>query len=188
MPNWCENRVDFSGSAEDIEALKPLIGTDEQPISFQKIKPMPQNLEIESGSSEIGYEVMYGDVQKVLSYRWVQEAGITSQEELIGYLEKQHPAYLKRAEQYKSNLDRYGHKTWYGWRIEHWGTKWDLDPTSIQVVNDSAGDYSLVFYTAWAPPEGIYAAIQDLIDEHKLDVQITWFYDEPGMQVAGYLS
>ena len=62
MPNWCENRVNFSGPAEDLEKLRKLIGTDEQPISFQQIKPMPQSLDMASGSSILGYEVVYGDV------------------------------------------------------------------------------------------------------------------------------
>lgn len=188
MPNWCENRVSFSGPVEDIEKLKKLIGTDEQPISFQVIHPMPQDLDIESGSCQLGYDVVYGDVQKVLGYPWVEAKGITTREGLIQYLEEQHPDYLKLAEQYKSNLDRYGFSDWYGWRVQNWGTKWDVDASRIQVLDDSPGYLSLEFDTAWSPPDGVYAALLDLIDKHTLNVHLTWFYDEPGMQFAGYLS
>lgn len=149
---------------------------------------MPQDLEIESGSCEIGYEMMYGDVQKVLGYRLVQEAGITTREELIAYLEKEHPEYLKRARQYKSNLERHGHKTWYGWRLENWGTKWDVTPSDIEELDNGPGHLSLVFYTAWSPADGIYSALCNLCEQNELDIQISWFYDEPGMLVAGYLS
>ena len=188
MPNWCENIVSFSGAAKDLEKLKKLIGTDEQPISFQKIKPMPQALDMDSGSSILGYEVVYGDVEKVLGYPWVKAAGITTREELIRHLEKERPEYLEAAEQYKSNIDRYGFRDWYDWRIANWGTKWDVEANDIQVVDDNPGYLSLAFFTAWSPPEGIYDALLELIDENKLDVQATWFYDEPGMQFAGYLS
>lgn len=188
MPNWCENKVSFSGPAEDLEKLRKLIGTDEQPISFQQIKPMPQSLDMASGSSILGYEVVYGDAEKVLGYPWVIAAGITTRDGLIQYLEKERPEYLELAEQYKSNLDRFGFSDWYGWRIANWGTKWDVGADDIQVVDDSPEYLSLEFYTAWSPPEGIYAALLELFDEHKLDVQATWFYDEPGMQFAGYLS
>ena len=50
MPNWCVNRVTFSGPARDVEAIRSLIGTDKQIISFQKIKPMPSEYEESSVS------------------------------------------------------------------------------------------------------------------------------------------
>ena len=37
--------------------------------------------------------------------------------------------------------------------------------------------------TAWSPPYGIF----DKIKEDFPDVGISWFYDEPGMEFAGYL-
>ena len=39
------------------------------------------------------------------------------------------------------------------------------------------------FNTAWGPASGIY----DKIKEDFPDVGISWFYDEPGMEFAGYL-
>ena len=39
------------------------------------------------------------------------------------------------------------------------------------------------FQTAWAPASGIF----DKIKEDYPDVAISWFYDEPGMEYAGYL-
>lgn len=188
MPNWCENRVEFSGPAGDLEKLRKLIGTDEQPISFQKIKPMPQELDVESGSCSLGYDVVYGDAEKVLNYPWVKATGITDREGLICYLKKEHPDYLELAERYKSNLERYGFTDWYGWRIANWGTKWDIGPEDVQVLDESPGYLGVEFYTAWAPPEGIHAALLELFDKQRLDVHVTWFYNEPGMQFAGYLS
>ena len=41
----------------------------------------------------------------------------------------------------------------------------------------------LEFDTAWSPPEEICYALREMFQ----DVNISWFFDEPGMEVAGYL-
>jgi len=78
-------------------------------------------------------------------------------------------------------IKEYGFDNWYDWRIHNWGTKWDVDDVAV-VDNDD--DYiSFSFDTAWGPPDGIH---QELNNKFP-DLSITWFYDEPGMQFAGYL-
>ena len=39
------------------------------------------------------------------------------------------------------------------------------------------------FDTAWGPPVGVIHKLRELYPE----VSVTAFYDEPGMEVAGYL-
>jgi hypothetical protein len=39
------------------------------------------------------------------------------------------------------------------------------------------------FNTAWSPPEDIYNALKEKFE----GMSISWFYDEPGMEIAGYL-
>ena len=71
---------------------------------------------------------------------------------------------------------------WYNWRIQNWGTKWDAYEVDI---DDSELEYGfeVTFDTAWSPPEEICHAIKEQFD----DLCVSWFYDEPGMEVAGYL-
>ena len=69
---------------------------------------------------------------------------------------------------------------WYHWCIDNWGTKWDIDLAAADVEEDYA---EFGFQTAWAPASGIF----DKIREDYPDVAISWFYDEPGMEIAGYL-
>ena len=70
---------------------------------------------------------------------------------------------------------------WYHWQIEHWGTKWEV--AAVECDGD-AYSFTCEFDTAWSPAEGIYYALR----EQYPDVDCSWFYDEPGMQVAGYLN
>ena len=69
---------------------------------------------------------------------------------------------------------------WYHWCIDNWGTKWDVNLVGSE-VNESYAEFE--FQTAWAPASGIF----DKIKEDYPDVAISWFYDEPGMEIAGYL-
>lgn len=70
---------------------------------------------------------------------------------------------------------------WYDWNNSNWGTKWDVDPECDHLDENS---FECEFETAWSPAEGIFYALR----EQYPDVEISWFYDEPGMQVAGYLN
>ena len=68
---------------------------------------------------------------------------------------------------------------WYHWCIENWGTKWDVSELDIEYDEEVL---ELTFSTAWSPPEGI---IEKLREKYP-DLSFTCFYDEPGMEVAGY--
>ena len=50
-------------------------------------------------------------------------------------------------------------------------------------IDEECGYAEFTFNTAWAPADGIYNAIR----EKYPDVGISWFYDEPGCELAGYL-
>ena len=70
---------------------------------------------------------------------------------------------------------------WYDWRVNHWGTKWDA--YDVVVTDDDPESVEIEFNTAWSPPE----AICNQIREDYPDVSVSWFYDEPGCEIAGYL-
>ena len=71
---------------------------------------------------------------------------------------------------------------WYSWRVHNWGTKWDCYDLSIE-DDEMPNGFQAQFNTAWSPPEDIANAIKEQFD----DLSVSWFYDEPGMEVAGYL-
>ncbi len=71
---------------------------------------------------------------------------------------------------------------WYDWRIQNWGTKWDCYDLTID-ESELPNGFEASFNTAWSPPEDIYNALKEKFE----GMSISWFYDEPGMEIAGYL-
>ena len=69
---------------------------------------------------------------------------------------------------------------WYHWCIDNWGTKWDACDKSVEYEDDEI--LALTFNTAWSPPEGIIEKLREKYPE----LSFQCFYDEPGMEAAGY--
>ncbi len=74
---------------------------------------------------------------------------------------------------------------WYQWRLENWGTKWDLSEeeqreVADQLISESA-DFQATFMTAWSPPLQAIAALSEMFpnDQFALD------YFESGCWFAG---
>ena len=70
---------------------------------------------------------------------------------------------------------------WYDWRLANWDTKWDA--YDVNVTDDDPDQLEVEFNTAWSPPEAVCHAMR----EQFPDLSVSWFYDEPGMEIAGYL-
>ena len=70
---------------------------------------------------------------------------------------------------------------WYHWNIQNWGTKWDACNVEIDYADES--QIEVTFDTAWSPPEPICERLREMFE----DIHVSWFYDEPGMEFAGYL-
>ena len=71
---------------------------------------------------------------------------------------------------------------WYDWNIANWDTKWDIT-NSVQFEYEDSEQIEITFNTAWSPPESICHKLREMFP----DLSVSWFYDEPGMEVAGYL-
>lgn len=93
--------------------------------------------------------------------------------------------YIKQAhaEKENSNLQTYGYKNWYDWRVAEWGTKWDVgrrdDGPRISVKAD-ATKVKIRFSSAWSPPTGFYEKMRD---EQNYEIEAYFF--EPGMGFCG---
>ena len=167
MPNWCANRVTVSGDEEDVQAFKEAVqgvGENERLFSFDSIIPFPEELK------DIGSPVTIVHTEEEIEEYKKEHS---DSEWCIGNL----PITCKRSEELKN---KYGADNWYDWCNDNWTSKWDA--CDITLLDEP--DYlEYKFDTPWGPPENIYYA---LTVQHP-NVHISWFYDEPGMQMAGYL-
>jgi hypothetical protein len=73
-------------------------------------------------------------------------------------------------------------EAWWDWRVQNWGTKWDVGGDDYDKPEIKDGVLSLRFSSAWSPPVGAYKA---LIDQ---GFEVEAFYWEPGEGFAGKYS
>jgi len=73
-----------------------------------------------------------------------------------------------------------GFDNWYDWRVQNWGTKWDVDMDGLELSDDGT-TINGWFDSAWAPP--IHAYEYFLTDNE--DCSIRSYYYEGGMDFGG---
>ena len=56
-------------------------------------------------------------------------------------------------------VDKYGFESWYDWRVEEWGTKWDI--REFLCFEHNNDEVQLQFETAWSPPIPIYELLKE---------------------------
>ena len=72
---------------------------------------------------------------------------------------------------------------WYDWRVQNWGTKWDVDLEGLD-IHDNGDGTSVIsgwFDSAWAPPVDAY---NEFLANNE-DCSISALYEEGGMDFAG---
>ena len=77
-----------------------------------------------------------------------------------------------------------GFDNWYDWRVQNWGTKWDVDSEGLEFTDNGDGTASIVgwFDSAWGPPTEAFNTFCDDNDNCSLES----FYEEGGMDFAGH--
>lgn len=85
--------------------------------------------------------------------------------------------------------EKYGARDWYYWRIDHWGTKWDIK--DIQGLSyrqiDAVDDLYLIEFTTetpWNAPSQFFEKMSGKFP----GVYFFCEFDEPGMGFAGYFE
>lgn len=165
MPNWCENRLEFSCETKaQADQIREFLSGDNGEIDFNNIKPMPEILR----HTVKGGKTFDGETHEV----W--------------FCENPEANFNDRIERPLNDDDRAqlleaGSTDWYDWSCDNWGTKWNA--AHIQDVEQDSEYLVYRFDTAWSPPQPIIEALREMYP----DIHITAFYDEPGMEVAGYL-
>jgi len=76
-----------------------------------------------------------------------------------------------------------GFDNWYDWRVQNWGTKWDVSDEGLEYVDNKDGTSHITgwFDSAWAPPIEAYNTFLDDMDGCSIEAT----YEEGGMDFAG---
>jgi len=184
MPNWCYNALTVSGPRGPI-VLFQTMALGEEAFSLQSLLPCPQSLyDVPAGSHEDLYEIVHGDWEGVRSrkVRGRPMSPYTTREEMVRDLPRIYPDTndaVGIANQYKDNLEEHGHRTWYGWCVDSWGTKWDV--SNAVLISESAGSLTYEFSSAWTPPEEAIRTISKSF--HELTFKLEYY--EPGCDFVG---
>ena len=71
---------------------------------------------------------------------------------------------------------------WYWWRVEEWGTKWEVKP---EIAEDTSTSIQMYFQSAWGPPLEAYNTFHDQCIEKDIPIEIRATYIEWGMMFCG---
>ena len=173
MPNHCSNRVSFYGDSEsEIQKLHDIFS-----------KGLENDDNVDTGSV-FGHFIPEPDWANIplseadqYEYSFSSARGEVGEKPVMVINEESPFMNGLRFKSTNAQDDR-----WYNWRVQNWGTKWDCYTLEMDDTDLPHG-VELTFETAWSPPEEVCSAIR----EQYPNVSISWFYDEPGCEIAGYL-
>ena len=155
MPNWCSNTLFVEGDLNALQDFKKrVLKVNENNIvefTMQELMPTPQELL---------------EMTSPVSYR-----GDESDDEAKAKFEK-HCEELK---------EKYGHMDWYNWRVENWGTKWDVSESDVDEMEGKS--LNIHYTTAWAPNDGFIKFASKVYP--SLNFRLS--YEEAGMGFCGVL-
>lgn len=84
---------------------------------------------------------------------------------------------VEPTDEQKKLIEEFGHRSWFDYCVDEWGTKWEAKIDSFEQDGDSVTVY---FDTAWSPPEGIYKTME------AAGIKVEATYAEQGIGYMGY--
>jgi hypothetical protein len=193
MPNHITNLITFGSDSASLSAFQRMahdMKMDGEPLGsfdFNKLIPMPQSLDMEESTmSRRGLELY----QKYTRERdSLIRANVNASPEqlkvLTDILDKawrprkmQDPTTWKLGEQAYSNLQKYGHASWYSWCNQNWGTKWN----AYQSRPLQDGDDTMEFLTAWGAVPVIMLKLSEKYPEQTITYR--WADEDIGHNVG----
>lgn len=174
MPNWVTNEIAFNVSSDsEMKRIKEFMMSDECEFDFNKLIPMPKELDLVDGGFDGEYVRCYvasltkeeaNDVINLLKNTKDDYYGTYYEKFFGGYIKEMTADRIKWMKEdveekfskfnahtfvdvgklYVDNIKNYGCTTWYEWRCKNWGTKWNASDVFW-------GEYDVSFSTAWSP-------------------------------------
>ena len=127
MANYYQSSLTLKGERETMEKVFDSIKNDEDKrvIDFDKVIPMPEELNIESNSAAETIIIllmrqarfmMFGPYSPEVKDAWERYEKMDDQRK------EENEALAKK---YLMNIAKYDYPNWYSWHIGKWGTKWN---------------------------------------------------------------
>ena len=180
MPNYITNRLTIIGSVEQINEVLDYIKIEKDSvevetygigtIDFNKITSMPKDLDIMSDGHLMPLE---NEFAKNDPFKTVMDK-LRKYYNQNKFDEKTLKNFLKGCENYV----RYGFATWYGWRLENWGTKWNAygQPDKRNTLN------TIYFETAWSCPKNLIKKLSKIFPD--VEIEIAWADEDLGSNLG----
>ena len=169
MPNHITNRLTIIGTEEQVKQVREAIKGERetQHIDFNKIAPIPKELEKTQSPTRIISQEEYDEQEKKIA-----EGNLTDNEKNFGL---SRGLTQELVDEYRK---KFGHSDWYGWQIENWGTKWNAYEQFILDEN------CIEFQTAWSTSFALLVNLSLMFPEVTFEVR---FADEDfGYNVGEY--
>jgi hypothetical protein len=183
MPNWCSNTLYITGCAVEATAIRSLLTTARSKFDFRAIVPMPDEIEQSESSSkaETAWQLKYGDWHDAThkygpEHYPSREAAMQAAREADDWrpmfmATRDNPfssiparSFDELADAVQVLIVKHGHKDWYSWACDNWGTKWsaaDAGWMSPARAVKRESHQVAYFNTAWGPPVPIIIALSE---------------------------
>lgn len=193
MPNWVQNSISLSGDERDIETVLSLVKSEESEFDFDKIIPMPKELNISSSSDNelaiicylsnkltIPFEQLDGCYLKHVTNMFDNNWAKTLYDERLPGRKENFDELYELGKTCCENIRKYGYVDWYNWRIDNWGTKWH--------ASDIYVNHNIIsFQTAWSVPDPILEAFAYICDKHNVTFEGEYADEDRGHN-TGHIS
>lgn len=196
MPNHITNRLTVKAEGEQLEEILAAIQNDSigrGSIDFNKLIPMPESLNIESGSEtnraisvyltalnprtpDMGYGKM--EYAELLELRdrlnssklfGKFQCGMNRQELADAAIYRPIEDVLELGKTAVDNFLQYGSIDWYQWCKENWGTKWNA--YGYEDVPAPPAENVLTYLTAWDGVPKLVAALSNRFPDVKFQYE-----------------
>lgn len=167
---WGEDKEGF---AKILEAIK----WKGSPFSYNALDPMPEALSIEA-KSDLGRKEAKMAVTLVQSSLAPDFKGLhpyldalrreysnspehpRTTEAFKAWLLLEKPEIIRYGQQLLKNRQKYGYETWYEWRLDHWGVKWDVSDDDLEINDD---DLMVRWEAPWSAPIPVIRMISEKV-------------------------
>ena len=181
MPNHVKSKLEVIGGKEKMmEVMSHLKGEPfddgtERKVDFNKIKPMPASLGIESCSTpeqhaELALRISPDNGNPLIDGLHAMNLERAAKDSPLEMDDKNWGIFIQMLQNYREH----GCFTWYQWCQKEWGTKWN----AYSFGDDRDTETIVYFDTAWAAPK----ELMRLLSEQFPDVKIclTWADEDTG--------